>query len=357
MRVRLDATDEIARLCDVLLDDPHELVDAVGLERHPDLECLEAARQVEAAIGEWQSAGDHPTRCRCEVAGICCERSAVCLGIAHEHAGALDRERSPLVQVEAYRVRQLETRNLRAQRIRQVRQRAERAIDVEPEPLNVAQRRERDEIVGRASVHRPRRTDDTEWHQPRGAILGDHPLHRGDVHLVLGVHWHAPKCAMPKSEQFGRLARPPVRLSRTVEDEWRAHRLAGPRLHPIGARVEAELARLGEAPDREPERARHRSAGNEHAARAGHPEQLGQPSDDLVLDQRRRLVESAEVRVEPRRQHVGHHPEWRPGAHHPPREARMQVAVRVWQHVLDELGVGRVGADPGPRNTVRRRYA
>ena len=66
-------------------------------------------------------------------------------------------------------------------------------------------------------------------------------------------------------------------------------------------------------------------------------EQLDQPADDLVFDDRGRVIELGDLRIHARGEHVGEHGERGAGADHPAPEAWMDVAGGVGQHVALEL--------------------
>ncbi|HEX5830446.1 MAG TPA: hypothetical protein VFY16_05650 [Gemmatimonadaceae bacterium] len=97
--------------------------------------------------------------------------------------------------------------------------------------------------------------------------------------------------------------------------------------------------------------------GHQHAARAGHAEELREPVDHLLLHEGWRLVEAGHVRVEAGGEHVGHHAERRAVALHPTEEARMQVAVRVWQHAFREVRVRGLRRDAVERHPLGQRRA
>ena len=151
-----DEAGEIVRLPHVLLDQLREGVEAVRLERHPDFQGPEAARELHASLGEGEPAGrDAPVERREERRGHR-ERGAMRALIAHQRTTDLIGQVHPFVQIECDRVGLLESRDQVAQGRSDSGQCAERAIDVKPEVLILADRRQRVQIVRRAGIDRPR---------------------------------------------------------------------------------------------------------------------------------------------------------------------------------------------------------
>ena len=95
-------------LGDVLVDEPAILVEPVLLERQPDLQRAEAARELHAVFAEPVGAAGQAARRVREVLRRERERGAVRAPIAHQDAAGLERHVQPLVQVERDRVGQLD---------------------------------------------------------------------------------------------------------------------------------------------------------------------------------------------------------------------------------------------------------
>src|SRR5665213_4326839 len=129
-----------------------------------------------------------------------------------------------------------------------------------------------------------------------------------------------------------------------------------PRLNAILANIDAKLARFREASDAECERARHGSTGDEHAASARHSQQLCEPVNQLLFDERWRLIEARHVRVEAGREHVGHHSERGSVSLDPTKESRMKISIRVWQNILHEVEISRLRANSRARNGFHERF-
>ena len=256
--------------------------------------------------------------------------------IANEHARDLVRQVHPLVEVERKRVGALDSLERRREGGDEPRERAERTVDVEPEILRGAKIGERVEVVGRAAVHRARRSDHADRAGAREAVGGDHVAQRVDADAELAVDGHAPERGVPHAEQLNGLLRPAMDLVRRVDRQplLRAEHAEFAHVEP-GARMTR---------DREPEHIRHRAAAHQHAARVTREShQLGEPGDHLQFDELRRLVESGAMRVHPGGEHVGHHAERRAVPLNPAPEAGMPVSVRERKHVRDEIVVCALG--------------
>jgi hypothetical protein len=135
-----------------------EGVDPVDLERQPQLQRAELARERDPAVGEVDLvvAGRGVAqirRARREGGGQ--QRS-----VAHEHAAQLGRLEEPLVRVERERVGALEAGQLPSPPLAQRRGRPVGAVDVQPHALGVARAAQRDERVDRARAGRARGGDD-----------------------------------------------------------------------------------------------------------------------------------------------------------------------------------------------------
>ena len=93
--------NEIPCLRDVLFDHANQLVDSLRLEGEPSLECLESAREIDAAIRERQSASNYAARRRSQITRGRCIRRLVHFRVTHQNARAFERQVGPLVQIEA----------------------------------------------------------------------------------------------------------------------------------------------------------------------------------------------------------------------------------------------------------------
>jgi hypothetical protein len=135
-----------------------------------------------------------------------------------------------------------------------------------------------------------------------------------------------------EAAQLHRALHAPMRDGRGIRDEL--GRLAD----------EAALARRASEPlrlrDEDGEEIRHRGPGDEDARRGlGETEQLAHPAHDLALDLDRRVVASADVRVQTARQHLGEHAGERAAAMDPAEESRMRVAGSVRHDQALEVGM------------------
>ena len=103
--------------------------------------------------------------------------------------------------------------------------------------------------------------------------------------------------------------------------------------------------------NRESHEVRHRTAGHEEAVRlGGQSQQLDQPPDHLILDDRGRVVELGDLWIHSGGQHIRQHREGAPRADHPAPEPRMDVAGRVGEYIALEFFV-----DVGRRGRFARR--
>ena len=281
-RVALHPVAQMARLRDVLLHQPPPGVRPVRLERHPHLERAEAARELDAQLGEGQPAGHDAARRRVEIARGGREGGAVRVGMADQREPDLERQVAPLVQIHRERVGLLHAGHAVAERRRQRGERAERAVHVEPEPLLAAERGERAQVVGGAGVHRAGVADHAERPVPRRAVGRDGGAQRGDVDLVRRVD----RDRAGRRVRPGPAARSPSGPSCGSRSSRRAGGAASPRrCRPSRAHVEsrADVPRHGQ-----PDQVRHRAAAHQEPAGVRRePQHLRHPSDHLPLDHAR----------------------------------------------------------------------
>ena len=179
--------------------------------------------------------------------------------------------------------------------------------------------------------------------QPVRAVGRDRRAQRAEIHLVVA---RRPESAGTRCHR-GRAARSlswPSCGSRWSRRQ-RVSACPAP-CSPSRAHVEPGAGVPGH---READQVRDRAAAHQQPARLRREaEQLGHPAHHLPLHQRRSLVVPGEMRIHPRRQHVGQHRQRRPGAHDPAPEPGVNVAVGIGQDVLAELPVdlSRIGGPP-----------
>ena len=128
---------------------------------------------MDAALGEGKPACGDAAIERREVSGRHIERGAVRLLIAHQSATRLIRHVQPLVQIECDGVGLLETGDQRAQIGHQCRERAERAVNVEPQSLIARDLCEGAQVVGSAGVDGARVPDDADRPATLGLVRGE----------------------------------------------------------------------------------------------------------------------------------------------------------------------------------------
>ena len=195
-----DEAGEIVRLPHILLDQLREDVEAVRLERHPNFQSPEAARELHAALGEGEAARrDAPVE-RCEIRRVHHEGGAMRALIANQRTTHLIGQVHPLVQIECDRVGLLESRDQVPQGRSDSGQCAERAIDVKPEVLVLADRRQRVQIVRRAGIDRSRVADNADG-PPAGRAIRRQDLPQcGQVDPVIGADRNTAQCLVTESE-------------------------------------------------------------------------------------------------------------------------------------------------------------
>src|SRR5215471_17968636 len=101
----------------------------------------------------------------------------------------------------------------------------------------------------------------------------------------------------------------------------------------------------------------HGATADQNSASAGREaEQLLQPFDNLLLDKHRCLIESRQMCVHPRCHHVSKHGKWNARTLHPAPVARMEIAIRVGQHVVQKFFVNLIRPLPLVRNRFREGF-
>src|SRR6202011_5236529 len=135
IRIGRDGSTQRRRQAARARDRRAEALDAVVPQREPDLEGAELARQLEPVVGEPRCTGGRAAFRAREIRRVRRERVAVRALVAKEHAPDAGRCVQPLVRVEGERVGAFdaahEVRVCRARR----GERAEGAVDVQPEIL------------------------------------------------------------------------------------------------------------------------------------------------------------------------------------------------------------------------------
>ena len=149
-------------------------------------------------------------------------------------------------------------------------ERAEGAVDMQPEPLLGGDLGQRREIVDRPGVDRAGGRDDAERLAAEAPVGGDRPPQLGGVHAIVGADPDRAQGAAAEPEQLEGAGDAGVRLARGVADQTRRGR---------GDAIDPDLA-AGQmmARDGEPDQRRHRGAADQEAARGlRQAEQLAAP--------------------------------------------------------------------------------
>ena len=296
-------------------------------QREPHLERAKLARQLEPVVGEPRRAGGRTARRPREICGIRRERIAMRELVAEEHAAHAVRRVQPFVRVERERVGAFDPAH--QMRVRGTRrgQRAERAVDVQPQAFFRADVRERAEVVERAGVDAARGADDQERTVARGAIGGDPRAQRLRIERAPVVHVDQPQRRGPEACDAQRLGDAVVHAARGIGRQARAG-------DPVRARVRAQR---GVACGGDREQVAHRRPARQDPARIRREsEELREPRDHLALDVDRGVLAPADVRVHPGGEQLGQHARRGSRAVHPAEEARVAVARRVRAHELVE---------------------
>ena len=204
-----------------------------SLQREPHLERAKAARQLRPELAWPGLAAGEAARGALEIAGVEGEGGAVQVAAADQHAAGVVLDVEPFVEVEGERIGTLDAGEQRPVRGAQDRERAERAVDVQPEALLARDVGERGEIVDRAGVDRAGGADDAERPQAEPPVGGDRPRELGGVDPVVG--------ARPGSSA--------ARCGRAREARTRARRCCAPRSRrsrPAGRRAATPSARTSQ---------------------------------------------------------------------------------------------------------------
>ena len=252
------------------------------------------------------------------------------LSVAYEDETGVVGNLAPLVKIEGDGIGALDAVEERGELGRQLREGAERAVDVEPELLAARELGEPRQVVDRADVDGAGGRGQEEGLAPGAAIGKDGRFERGDLDAESIVDGNDAKRGAPEPGDLHRLGHADVRGRGGVGDEVRS-------TDPVGPHRDAEL---GRARDEERDEVRHGRAGHEHAARRqGKLEELAHPCDDLPFDRDRNLIAPRDVCVQSRGEHLREHADHGPRAMHPGHEAGMRVARGIRQDFVEESSV------------------
>ncbi len=226
------------------------------------------------------------------------------------------------------------------------RERAERAVDVQPQTLARTDVRERAERIERAGVDAAGSTDDQERAVSGGAVGRDARAQRTFVH-------REPLADRDEPQRGGAEPRDPQRLGHgVVHARGRIGRQ--PRAADSAFACAFAQRRVARGDDRQ--QIPHRRAAREDAARIRRkPEQLREPRDDRALDVHRRVLAAAHVRVHPRGEQLGQHACRVARAVHPAEETRMLVAGGIRADQLVEARDGRFERFAAARQRLAQR--
>jgi hypothetical protein len=330
LRLAIDALGEAARERARVVDGGGEPVGAECLERVPDLQRAEAARQVGPEVAGPGGTPREPAALLAQVLGVRCEGAQLRRLVAHHDAARVVGDLAPLVEVERDRVGCFDAGEPRAQGAGQHAESAERAVDVKPELLVTTDPREGGEVVDRAGGDRARRPDDHERLEPRLAIASDRRGERGDVDPVLRIGRHETKRVRPEPGHVHRAGNAAVGRRGRIGDEPA----------PAGAGTPDLRPGRGNARDHHADEIRDRRPGHEQPpGRRRKAEQLGEPPHHLTLHFDGCVIAPTEVRVQPAGEHLAEHAEGVPASVNPTHEPRVHVPRRERQDATHELGV------------------
>ena len=208
-------------------------------------------------------------------------------------------------------------------------------IDVEPEPLRLAEGGHLVEGIDRARVDGPGARRHAERTPPGGAVPGDGGAERLHVHPEVAVHGNRPHRVPAETQDLRRFSHAAVALFREVEDERCGGAPQTARADVPAVRGRGPVTRGGEAR----EGGRGASAYQEpHAALDREAHELHQPPDGGTLDVDGCVVPARAARIEGRREEVRHDADGRRRRVHPAEEARMPVPHRVLEDLAPDNG-------------------
>ena len=351
-RLGQDARLQISRQRAGARDHRSQLFGAVGLQREPGLERAEAARQIGTEIAGPGRAGGKPARLAAQIGR---RRGKGLRGAARRRAPAGSRRRrapAPICGNRARSNRRARFRRAAApapateSRARQRRRRRETrvpargtaqrsasrssiapisTVPAEPTTRNGFRPASRSRAIRSRSAATSMRCDRSTVDAAQRVAA-----EAGDVHRLGDA-------AMRRRRGIGR------KLRAVVADAVLPHRRCPSAVvratsTAIRLAIDVPVTKMPLAP-------------------CGKAEHLAHPFDDLPFDLDRHVIASAEIGVEPGRQHLRQHADRRAAAMHPAHEARMHVAGRIGHDEIGEFPVdlaeiGRRGAEAS-RETAR----
>src|SRR6266571_5490248 len=211
--------------------------------------------------------------------------------VTGQHTSYFERQVHPLVKIEGERIRLLNPGYDRSERGRDLRECAERAVDVKPKLLFMTQVGEPCEVIRSSRVHGSRVADNAERSAPGAPVHIDSLAKRVNVYSKLVVDSDAAKGAITQPKKLGALLRPTVSFGRAVQ---RQHRMIV-RLKTKLSDIEASLR---VASDGQPGDVCHRTSADQHPACFWrHSHHLRQPGEHLMFNKSRRLIEARHMRI------------------------------------------------------------
>ena len=328
LRTAVDLGREKPREPHVVLDLGGVCAPAVHLQAHPDLERLEAARELDAALREPGRSGEGTLGILREVLGELAEGRGEAAGLADERGAGLVGHVHPLVRVGGDGVGPLHARKERPQRGHDRRQGAVGAVDVVPHLLARAHVGELRERIDRAGVDGAGVAHQDRGKQAVAPVGGDRLLEEIQPDAEGLVGRNLSELPRPDSQQVRGLVDAGVDLVRGVDGQPRAVRSGQSVLPDVAGRLRPP--RHGESGE-----VRHGPARDEDAlGRRRKPEHLGEPPDDATFDVRRGVIAAPAVRVHAGSQEVREDADGIRRRVDEAVEARMGVAHRIGHDVL-----------------------
>ena len=246
-----DRAAQELRLAAVALDHLGEPLDAVGLQGEPDLEGAEAARELGPVVAEPGIAAGKPALGAGEVVAAMGEGGAVLRRVLDEDAAGVVRHLQPFVKIEGDAIRGSDAAERGAELRRQHGEPAEGGVDMEPQALTVAERRETFEIVDGAAVDGPGRGHGDDGMKAADAVGGDHLREHRQRQAEIGVDRDEAERLATEAQQLEGLGDGAVRLARGIADE--PARIGGKPLRPhvdVGERIARDRERDRPLPSR-----------------------------------------------------------------------------------------------------------
>ena len=171
----------------VVLDGGGELARAVLLQREPDLQRAETARQLGAEVARPRLTGSKTSRVRCEIGRPTGKGRTVRRAIAHQHAPGVVGHMQPFVEIEGERVCPLDAGKARAQGLAQHRHCREGAIDMQPDTRVGAQLGDVRQRIDGSGIDRARAGNDGERVVAASLVGADGGLQRRDVEAEIAA--------------------------------------------------------------------------------------------------------------------------------------------------------------------------